>query len=87
MQSSFYLPSSRLEFIHYQEASAFFKKRATIEDEYGRNLHKIARATSETYAMNDGKAGSVLFSLVCHVMPSYPAQFFCLCMAVLHACT
>lgn len=43
--------------IIYQEASAFFKKRAAIEDEYGRNLQKIARATSETYAMNDGKAG------------------------------
>lgn len=43
--------------IKYQEASAFFKKRAAIEDEYGRNLQKIARTTSETYAMNDGKAG------------------------------
>ncbi|KXN87662.1 RHO GTPase-activating protein RGD1 [Leucoagaricus sp. SymC.cos] len=41
-----------------REASAFFKKRAAIEDDYGRNLQKIARSTSDTYAMNDGKAGS-----------------------------
>ncbi|KAF5362023.1 hypothetical protein D9756_002638 [Leucocoprinus leucothites] len=41
-----------------REASSFFKKRAAIEDEYGRNLQKITRSTSETYAMNDGKAGS-----------------------------
>ncbi|KAF7770562.1 hypothetical protein Agabi119p4_6536 [Agaricus bisporus var. burnettii] len=41
-----------------REASSFFKKRAAVEDEYGRNLQKVARATSETYSMNDGKAGS-----------------------------
>lgn len=42
-----------------QEASVFFKKRAVIEEEYGKNLQKLARTTSEVYSMNDGKAGSV----------------------------
>lgn len=40
-----------------QEASVFFKKRAVLEDEYGRNLQKLARSTSELYAMSEGKAG------------------------------
>jgi len=40
-----------------QEASAFFKRRAMLEDEYGRNLQKLARSTSELYAMSEGKAG------------------------------
>jgi len=40
-----------------QEASVFFKKRATLEDEYGRNLQKLARSTAELYAMSEGKAG------------------------------
>ena len=40
-----------------QETSVFFKKRAMLEDEYGRNLQKLARSTSELYAMNEGKAG------------------------------
>lgn len=42
---------------NFQEASAFFKKRATIEDEYGKQMQKLARTTSEVYALNDGKAG------------------------------
>ena len=42
-----------------QETSAFFKKRAIIEDEYGKTLQKLARSTSELYAVNDGKAGLV----------------------------
>ncbi|KAF4610559.1 hypothetical protein D9613_006706 [Agrocybe pediades] len=41
-----------------REASVFFKKRALIEDEYGKTLQKLARSTSEVYALNDGKAGS-----------------------------
>ena len=40
-----------------QETSVFFKKRAMLEDEYGRNLQKLARSTSELYAMSEGKAG------------------------------
>lgn len=40
-----------------QEASVFFKKRAMLEEEYGRNLQKLARSTVELYAMNEGKAG------------------------------
>ncbi|EJD47891.1 RhoGAP-domain-containing protein [Auricularia subglabra TFB-10046 SS5] len=41
-----------------REASTFFKKRAVLEEEYGRNLQKLARSTSETYSMSDGKAGT-----------------------------
>lgn len=41
----------------YQEASVFFKKRALVEEEYGKTLQKLARTTSELYAVNDGKAG------------------------------
>lgn len=40
-----------------KEASVFFKKRAVIEEEYGKTLQKLARTTSEAYALNDGKAG------------------------------
>jgi hypothetical protein len=40
-----------------QEASVFFKKRALVEDEYGKTLQKLSRATSEVYTVNDGKAG------------------------------
>jgi len=39
-----------------QEASVFFKKRAILEEEYGRGIQKLAKNTSEVYAMNDGKA-------------------------------
>lgn len=42
-----------------QETSVFFKKRAAIEEEYGKNLQKLARTTSDVYSMNDGKAGCV----------------------------
>ncbi|GBE88171.1 hypothetical protein SCP_1204010 [Sparassis crispa] len=41
-----------------REASVFFKKRALLEEEYGRNMQKLAKSTSEAYAANDGKAGS-----------------------------
>ncbi|QRV89091.1 Rho GTPase-activating protein 12 [Ceratobasidium sp. AG-Ba] len=41
-----------------REASIFFRKRAALEDEFGRGMFKLARSTSEVYAMNDGKAGT-----------------------------
>ncbi|KAH7097534.1 RhoGAP-domain-containing protein [Auriculariales sp. MPI-PUGE-AT-0066] len=41
-----------------REAALFFKKRAVFEEEYGRNLQKLARTTVEQYALGDGKAGS-----------------------------
>ncbi|KAJ7583131.1 Rho GTPase activation protein [Mycena floridula] len=41
-----------------REASVFFKKRAAIEEEYGKSMQKLARATNDVYAMNDGKAGT-----------------------------
>lgn len=41
-----------------REASMFFKKRAALEEEYGKNLQKLVRTTSEGYSTGDGKAGS-----------------------------
>ncbi|KAF5343826.1 hypothetical protein D9757_013914 [Collybiopsis confluens] len=41
-----------------RETSVFFKKRAVIEEEYGKTLQKLARTTAEVYSMNDGKAGT-----------------------------
>lgn len=41
-----------------REASVFFKKRALLEDEYGRAMQKVSKTSSEVYSMNDGKAGS-----------------------------
>ncbi|KAL1733329.1 Rho GTPase activation protein [Schizophyllum commune] len=41
-----------------REAAVFLKKRASIEEEYGKGMQKLARATSESYATNEGKAGS-----------------------------
>ena len=35
----------------------FFKKRAVLEEEYGRSMQKLSKMTSEVYSMNDGKAG------------------------------
>jgi len=37
----------------------FFKKRAMLEEEFGRGMQKLARNTADMYAMNDGKAGCV----------------------------
>ncbi|KAJ7043580.1 Rho GTPase activation protein [Mycena alexandri] len=48
--------------ISCREASVFLKKRAAIEEEYGKNMHKLARMTADTYGMNDGKAGSFVTS-------------------------
>jgi hypothetical protein len=39
----------------------FFKKRAVLEEEFGRGMQKLAKNTADVYAMNDGKAGSVSF--------------------------
>jgi hypothetical protein len=39
----------------------FFKKRAVLEEEFGRGMQKLAKNTADVYAMNDGKAGSVPF--------------------------
>lgn len=41
-----------------QETSTFFKKRALIEEEYGRALQKLARERMEAYSASEGKAGS-----------------------------
>jgi len=35
----------------------FFKKRAVIEEEYGKSMQKLAKTTSEVYALSEGKAG------------------------------
>ena len=41
-----------------QETSVFLKKRAQIEDDYGRAMQKLARERMESYSLSDGKAGS-----------------------------
>ncbi|KAI0709675.1 GTPase activating protein [Cerioporus squamosus] len=41
-----------------REAAAFLKRRAALEDEYGKGLQKLARSTSAEYAQHEGKAGS-----------------------------
>ncbi|KAF8912465.1 GTPase activating protein [Mucidula mucida] len=41
-----------------REASVFLKKRAVIEEEYGKSLQKLSRSTAEVYSLNDGKAGT-----------------------------
>ncbi|KAK0553737.1 Rho GTPase-activating protein [Tilletia horrida] len=41
-----------------REASAFFKKRAAIEEEYARSLQKLASTTAQAYTASDGKAGT-----------------------------
>ncbi|KAG8990296.1 hypothetical protein FRB90_001831 [Tulasnella sp. 427] len=41
-----------------REVSLFLKKRAVVEDEYGRTLQKTARSAHEAYAVSDGKAGT-----------------------------
>ncbi|PWN33120.1 RhoGAP-domain-containing protein [Meira miltonrushii] len=43
-------------------ASAFFKKRAVIEEEYGRSMLKLAKATGDAYGASEAKAGSYVSS-------------------------
>ncbi len=55
----------------------FFKKRAVLEEEFGRGMQKLAKNTAEGYAMNDGKAGSVssfLFSMSPSLDSGIPAS-------------
>ncbi|KAM0786281.1 hypothetical protein ACM66B_001761 [Microbotryomycetes sp. NB124-2] len=44
------------------EAATFFKKRAAIEEEYARAMIKLARSSSQSYGISDGKAGSYVQS-------------------------
>lgn len=41
-----------------KEAAAFLKRRSALEDEYGKQMQKLARSTTTDYAVADGKAGS-----------------------------
>ncbi|KAF9816017.1 hypothetical protein IEO21_04267 [Rhodonia placenta] len=41
-----------------REAALFFRKRAALEDEYGRNLQRLSKLTGEAYSMSEGRAGS-----------------------------
>ncbi|KAH9931810.1 GTPase activating protein [Fomitopsis serialis] len=41
-----------------REAANFFKKRALLEEEYGRGMQRLAKATSDAYSASDGKAGT-----------------------------
>lgn len=45
-----------------REAATFFKKRAAIEEEYGRTLQKLAKTSLDSYGSSDGKAGSYVSS-------------------------
>ncbi|GJJ11509.1 hypothetical protein Clacol_005742 [Clathrus columnatus] len=40
------------------EAAVFLKKRSVIEEEYSKNMQKLARTSLEVYSVNDGKAGT-----------------------------
>ena len=37
----------------------FVKKRAMLEEEFGRGMKELAKNTADIYAMNDGKVGCV----------------------------
>ncbi|CAO1637231.1 unnamed protein product [Parajaminaea phylloscopi] len=45
-----------------REAASFFKKRAALEEEYGRSLQKMSKVALESYGSVDGKAGSYVTS-------------------------
>ncbi|KAH8928949.1 GTPase activating protein [Atractiella rhizophila] len=45
-----------------REVSGFLKKRALIEEEYGRNMIKAAKTSLESYAVSDSKAGTFVSS-------------------------
>ncbi|KZP01550.1 RhoGAP-domain-containing protein [Calocera viscosa TUFC12733] len=45
-----------------REVATFFKKRAALEDGYGRDLQKLARLSGEQYSLSEGKAGSFVSS-------------------------
>ncbi|KAH9830027.1 Rho GTPase activation protein [Rhodofomes roseus] len=44
--------------ISCREAASFFKKRALLEEEYGRGMQRLAKATSDAYSSSEGKAGT-----------------------------
>ena len=46
-----------LSVVRMQEAAAFLRKRAVLEDEYGKQMQKLSRASSTEYATTEGKAG------------------------------
>jgi hypothetical protein len=52
---------SEFESIHItsflKEASQFFKKRAVVEEEYGKSLQKLVQTTANLYSLGEGKAG------------------------------
>ncbi|CAG8574261.1 9732_t:CDS:10, partial [Acaulospora colombiana] len=47
-----------ITFFAQQEAATFLKKRASIEDEYGRMMIKLAKSIQESHHLNDTKRGS-----------------------------
>jgi hypothetical protein len=54
-----------------QEAATFFKARAQIERDYGRDMLKLARTAVDQYALNDGKAGCAHFHYPTTTLQSY----------------
>jgi hypothetical protein len=55
------IPETGFESMHItsflKEASQFFKKRAVVEEEYGKGLQKLVQTTANLYSLSDGKAG------------------------------
>ncbi|KAI0773218.1 GTPase activating protein [Trametes elegans] len=41
-----------------REAAVFLKRRASVEDEYGKSMQKLARQAANEYATSEAKAGS-----------------------------
>lgn len=73
-----------------QEASIFLKKRAVLEEDFGRTMHKLAATSQMAYTANECKAGYVhtLFVILelhhvrarlggcnCRVIPKYGPSF------------
>lgn len=58
--------------ISCKEASTFLKKKAQIEEEYGRQMLRLAKSTSEMYSTTEGKAGLV-FLVLTILFSNFPA--------------
>jgi hypothetical protein len=53
------LPWTLFRLTRVQEASIFLKKRAVLEEDFGRTMHKLAATSQMAYTANECKAGYV----------------------------
>jgi hypothetical protein len=53
------LHQALLRLTRVQEASIFLKKRAVLEEDFGRTMHKLAATSQMAYTANECKAGYV----------------------------